>query len=186
MQSVEERLASLEKQNRRLKTAGFLVLGLFGSAILWACPMKTQEPGNLTAQEFRLVDASGKTRGGLSIGAEGPYLSLLDSNGKERILMGLANNLPHLTLKDANESGRIQLGIVPDSSGLMLYDSKGEPRAQLDVGNAGPRLYLENQFGYQATVGNYLVLGNEELNQKLKAMTFTLSHSSLGPIWRAP
>jgi hypothetical protein len=38
--------------------------------------------------------------------------------------------------------------------GLMLHDRNGEPRAQLEVGEEGPRLYMEDE--HAPTIGHYL------------------------------
>ena len=184
MESIEARLDRIENQNRQLKLLSFILLVVFAGGVFWISRTHIQAAGILTAHQFLLVDSEGRTRGGLAVGPDGPFLSLRDADGKERVLIGLGNG-PHLTLRDSGEVGRIVLGVVSTGPGLMMYDDQGQARAQLDVGKNGPRLYFENQFGYQATVGNYFVPGNEDLNQKLRAMTFDLSQNRLGVIWRA-
>ena len=185
MESIEARLNKIENQTRQLKVLSFILLVVFAGGIFWISRIHMQTAGILTGHQFLLVDDDGRARGGLALGPDGPFLSLRDAVGKERLLVGLGNG-PHLTLRDSGEVGRIVLGVVSTGPGLMMYDDQGQARAQLDVGKNGPRLYFENQFGYQATVGNYFVPGNEDLNQKLRAMAFDLSHNTLGVIWRAP
>ena len=65
-----------------------------------------------------------------------------------------------------------------------MYDELGKPRVQLDVGKEGPRLYLEDEKGFSATVGNYYT-ADPKINEKLTAASVVLSNSG-GAIWRAP
>lgn len=55
--SVEDRLAQLERENRRLKAAGLLVLIVAGAVFLMG---QARPPQRVVASEFVLVNASGE------------------------------------------------------------------------------------------------------------------------------
>src|SRR5689334_18793316 len=69
----------------------------------------------------------------------------------------------------------------PETAGLMLYDLEGNPRAQLDAGMEGPRLYLEDEKGFSATVGSYY--SSEYAGQKHMAARVILSQKGAGVLW---
>jgi hypothetical protein len=93
--------------------------------------------------------------------------------------------MPNLTIKDANGTGVIVLGDVPTGPGLMLFDRSGAPRAQFDVGDSGPRLYLEDAKGFSTTVGSYFT-GDPAKDNKATAATIALASKVLGVFWSAP
>jgi hypothetical protein len=68
----------------------------------------------------------------------------------------------------------------------MLYDRNGEPRAQLDVGKEGSRLYLEDQNGFAAKLGNYYTVDPAFKGQRVAAASVVLTQKTLGVIWHAP
>jgi hypothetical protein len=89
-------------------------------------------------------------------------------------------------MKDARGTAVAVPADVPTGPGLMLYDRNGEPRAQLDVGKEGSRLYLEDQNGFAATVGNCFTLDPTHRSQELAAASVVLSQKEQGVIWHAP
>src|SRR4051812_47204206 len=85
--SIEERLARLERENRRLKAAGLLVLLVAASVFLMAQvrPIPTVE-----AQEFIVRTADGKRVMRLAAGPEGqPSLTFFDQQDEAGIFMYL-------------------------------------------------------------------------------------------------
>ncbi len=178
----ELRLRRLEAENRVLKVLGAACLLLSVCLLVVACSNDRQA---IRAQRFVLVDAHGKTMGGLVAGSEGPALELYDGNGILRVVISLAGGMPNLTLKDASGTGRLVLGIVPTGPGLILADEQGALRARLDVGHEGPRLYVEDEKGFSTTVGSYYT-ADPKANAKLTAASLVLSHQRLGVIWHVP
>jgi hypothetical protein len=83
----------------------------------------TKEKRVITAEDFHLVDGSGKLRGALFVSAKGePGFALFDKEGKDRILLML------------NADG---------SALIELHDEAGASRAKLALGNDGsPTLSL--------------------------------------------
>ena len=125
MQTILNRLARVERQNRALKWAGvaLLVLILFGS--FWG---QTASNKNVVkAEEFVLLDDQGRYRAVLEMTDSGPSFSLVDRVGTDRV----------------------KLALWPEGSpGLYLNDAKGELRATLAVGPDGlARIRLLNEIG---------------------------------------
>jgi len=94
----------------------------------------------ISAQEFRLVNASGKTRATLVVGALGGVtLNFLDVENKSRAVLGLsANGSPSLKLSNGgalelrDERDRVRSKIVMLSDGspsIRLFDEVGNSRA---------------------------------------------------------
>jgi hypothetical protein len=71
--NVEERLARLERENRRLKVAGLLALLAVASAFLMG---QTRVPQRIVASEFVLVNASGEVMAQLGAYGEDGMASL--------------------------------------------------------------------------------------------------------------
>ena len=188
-QDLQSRLEKLEKENRwlrRLETATVLVVGI---AALLATQIHRSHI--IEAEQFVLKDSNGKTQGTMVVTPDGPSLVLYDSNQVSRLALSVFKNMPGLTLHGSGKSAAV-LGVVPsgpglqgpESAGLMLYDLEGNPRAQLDAGMEGPRLYLEDEKGFSATVGSYY--SSEYPGQKHMAARVILSQKDLGVIWHAP
>ena len=181
--AIQTRIEKLERANRRLQLAGAALL-IFGAAgLMWMNRYSRNQV--IEAQQFILRDASGQTRGGLIVTADGPALEFYDASQKLRLNLSISGDMPNLTLKDGNGTGVLVLADVPAGPGLMLYDRSGNPRAQLDVGKSGPRLYLEDERGFSTTVGSYFT-GDPRTDEKLKAASVVLSQKDLGVLWRAP
>ncbi len=94
----------------------------------------------ISAQEFRLVNASGKTRATLAVGALGGVtLNFYDLDNKSRAVLGLsANGSPSLKLSNGgalelrDERDRVRSKIVMLSDGspsIRLFDEVGNSRA---------------------------------------------------------
>jgi hypothetical protein len=114
----------------RMLLFGSLIAGGVGGALatllLTGAPVIAQEKSDaktITAQEFRLLDKTGKTRAMLGFSAEGePYLALLDGNESQRIWLGISSN-PGLAIKDHKESKTRVL--------VSLDDTEGQPSVLL-------------------------------------------------------
>jgi hypothetical protein len=88
--TIVARLEKLEKQNRRLKTAGIALLLLCSSAFLVAARPVQSAPSVLTAKKFTLVTAGGREIMSMtSDTSDQPGLQVLDVAGKERAWLGV-------------------------------------------------------------------------------------------------
>ena len=83
IQVILERLNSLEKQNRRLRQAGVLVLIGIGALLLTGQVV----PPNRTieAQKFVLTDTEGRSRGEWSADRTRSELALYDQEGRRSV-----------------------------------------------------------------------------------------------------
>jgi hypothetical protein len=99
---MEERLDRLERENRRLKRAGVVVLALIGAVVLMGHVVGEKV---IEAERFVLLDSSGQPRAVLAVAKSGSGLYLYDEKGKLRA--GL-------------------VGGTADGTGLRVYDQKGK------------------------------------------------------------
>ena len=100
--SVEDRVAALEAQNRRLRHSHAFVVGAAGIVLATgALGLARREPvpRDLQAQSFSLVDDAGRTVASLSNTDKGARLRFFDEKSKVRALVGFdPNNLAALAL----------------------------------------------------------------------------------------
>jgi hypothetical protein len=75
--ALADRLGRLERDNRRLKLAGLLVLTLFASVFLMG---QVRPPATIQAQEF-VVDKVGKTLGRFGVGDDGLRILIMRDTG---------------------------------------------------------------------------------------------------------
>lgn len=80
-QDLDDRLARLERQNRRMRGGLFALLALVGLAFTASVMAGGQR---IEAQQFRVVDAQGRTRAVLGPGS----LVLYDQTGKPVASLG--------------------------------------------------------------------------------------------------
>lgn len=185
---LSERLDRAERKNRRMNALVILVLATMG---MFAFVTSCNAPNAARARELStgrlvLTDEKGRTSVEIVAASDGPALRLYDSHGKKRLILGLVNDVPAVTLGNADGIGVAVLGAPPTGAGLMLYDSVGDPRAQFDVGVDGPRIYMEDNRGFTATLGKQYFQGDDAKNQKAVVASLVLAHKSLGTIWQAP
>jgi hypothetical protein len=127
LETVEQRIGALERQNRRLRHGLGITILLAAAAVLLGA---AQGPADIDVTRLRLFDAAGKVRGVMSVSNGGPALILLDDAGKPRAQMGVvADGSPAVILYDANGKPRAHLGVVKDGTPvLLLNDSDGKPK----------------------------------------------------------
>jgi hypothetical protein len=101
---------------------GMVSVWLFDKGVAFA-RKGSKEKQVVTAEDFHLVDGSGRLRGALFVSAKGePGFALFDKEGKDRILLML------------NADG---------SAAIELHDEAGESRARLALAKEGkPTLSL--------------------------------------------
>ena len=99
--TLADRVGRLERENRRLKLAGLLALSLVASVFVMG---QTRPSATIEAQEFVIVDKSGKSFGRLGIGDDG--LPILILRGKDDTIRAL------LSVYD-DGSASMSLGAVP-------------------------------------------------------------------------
>lgn len=126
---ITERIAKVEKQNRRMKFsihALFLLAGYL--AFVQVVPTDVIIKQTLMeSEEVKLIDKSGNTRFFLRMYSRVPVLQLLDSNGKPRMSLGLRfDDTPFLDLSDKTGRTRATFEMTEDDSPtLKLFDKNG-------------------------------------------------------------
>ncbi len=121
--SMLERLEVLERQNRRLRRAGLVVMVLAGAALLIG---QAQPKWKVEAKRFVLKDASGSVRAELGIAEHGPLLAFYDANGTRRAVLGIAEKGPGLFIFDTTEKRRAALGVADQGPVIALFDGDGK------------------------------------------------------------
>src|SRR5689334_3415382 len=89
MQTVEERLAALERSNRRLKATALagMALAALATGVALAGP---RAPEELTARRLALTDASGAVRARVAATEHGGFaLTVNDAGGRPRAMLGV-------------------------------------------------------------------------------------------------
>ncbi len=131
--NVEQRLARLERGNRRMKRIGTLVL-VVAAAVLLSGAANGKDLPDLEVASLTLTDKDGKKLAWLGVNADGsPSLILADKAGKPRTALGvLADGSAALDLYDKAAKTRARLSVPADGSpGVFLYDKAGTTRARL-------------------------------------------------------
>ncbi len=121
VQSVNDRLERLEKENRRLKKWGgiaagaFVALGLFGFAGPVVCDI-------VTGERLVIRDGAGRQRAGFdAYHNEAPGLTLHDANGRQRAKLSL------------DAKGDVSLSFTDEKGGAKasyLFAADGAPKTE--------------------------------------------------------
>lgn len=148
--NVNERLARIERENRRMKMVGALMLALIAGVFLLAqtTPPTVQE--TVMAKSFTLVDGSGNIRAALAVKDDGSAgLRYYDLEGKPRAFFDIgADGSPYLGFfKDGKPRATFST-LADGTPGLWVYDKDGEGRAFLCTNEDGsPGLSLFDKDG---------------------------------------
>lgn len=207
--AVKQRLAKLERQNRRMKLSAIASLVIVGAVMLTGQTSRQSTPSELRARSFILVDAQGRQRAILDLKKDEPGLALLDENGNVRALLSLVPegpildligtdgksaarvdsllNQPGLVLLDANRNVRAGLTMNPLGPGLDIADASGGLRASLEAGSNGPALALFDANGYETQVGvTDLITPMTGETHKTSAASIVLFGKDKKVLWSAP
>jgi hypothetical protein len=120
--SVLERLEKLERQNRRFKRAGLVVMLLAGATLLIG---QAKSQWKAEAEMFILKDAEGKVRAELGMAVHGPHLAFYDAAGTRRAVLGIVQKGPGLFFLDTTQKRRVAIGVVEKGPVLLLFDEDG-------------------------------------------------------------
>lgn len=143
VESLVQRVAQLERENRRWRVGLALAVVLVVAAGVPAWTWSAGSPDELRAKRFVLVDDAGNDRGsfGLLVAGE-PWLSLWNKAGDEVSLV-IDDEGPRLSLWTSDRRRNVQLGIRDGSPTLqfnrppfsrielVLTKDSGEPRVLL-------------------------------------------------------
>lgn len=145
MESLESRLAALERSNRRLR-AGLLAVVLAGTGAIGLGATRGGVPEVLRASRFEVVNGKGEIRASLSAYPDGASLALLNRAGIERASLGL-DDKSDAALVLAGHGGQTLVRLEADqTSSLTLYDAR-RTRVALSVGFDGCYLSMDDETG---------------------------------------
>jgi hypothetical protein len=140
IQNLVERLARIERQNRRMKR-GLVMLALVCGSILFVgyTSLEEQLQGvknlhvtQLDVNQIAVRDASGQLRAWFGIADNETKILFYDENGRQRAGLGLTSKYePALGIFDGNNNTRIVLGMVEGWPGLVMRDPQGQKRVAL-------------------------------------------------------
>lgn len=141
---LEDRVARLEKSNRRLKWAlaacSVLVAGILAGA--------DRAPGPMVASEsIRLIDRDGKLRMQLGCDDQGTFLFLNDESGKMRTSLAAQKGQTYVNLKDDQDRTRCEVRFDDVGPALMLRDEAGAIVGALAYDTQGPYLQIRDTTG---------------------------------------
>jgi len=197
IQAIYERLAKLEKKNRRMKQAWILSLLTLICAVGMAQTL--QKNRIIEAEKFILKDAKGVIRAKLDATADSvAYLSLARPDGKTAVLLAV-NKLPDsssrfhtsLTMYDADKN---LPGISPSLRGDKMELSFSDPlekalfsRTVLSADSGGSSLSLNDVEGFETVVGTLeTIIPTTGGVHKSSAASITMVDKNKKVIWQVP
>lgn len=152
LEQLEQRIAALERANRRMRLLGIAV-GATGAglALLGAAQPANKPPEEIRARRFVVEDEHGVVRAQLGITKQGAsVLALCDEAAKPRLLLRVIKEQgPEITLRDEKGSDRASFyfSAADGSPGLDFYDPSSL-RATLNISQNGwPGLRLLDKEG---------------------------------------
>ncbi len=124
MQTLERRLDRVERENRRLKQVGVVVLAVIAAVMLMGHGAPRKVAKVVEAEKFVLRDADGRVRGRLHTKPDGTAgLSLLDKGGTRRIALSVSPKGSGFEVYEKTGPLRALLGLASDGTvGLVLND----------------------------------------------------------------
>lgn len=127
VEALGQRLDRLERENRRVKRVGAVVLvGIAAAALMGQARTAGRK---MEAERFVVLDSSGKRRAELGVWPDGwAGLAIFDLDGKGRAGLRLApDGAPSLALFDPDGKKRAELYAEPNNkAGLVLTDKDGK------------------------------------------------------------
>jgi len=173
LQSVLNRLETLEKQNRRLKQVGMAALVLVSALVLMG--QAAAKNRTVEANEFIVKGLDGRVRAWFGVDSHGCRLQMFDSQKRSLVSIGVRDMGGGWLTLDDPEHG---------NSAALRVDS-GTP-----VGGwaAGSLLVLHDSDGFEAMIGNNPALTSSITGERTatSAASVVLSDKDRKVIWRAP
>jgi hypothetical protein len=146
LRGIVSRVERLEKENRRLKTTGVVLLLLAGAVVLMG---QAQSRKTIQAERFELIGRDGKTRGMLSTSAVNSVLMLYGPQASEevgsRTIIGAGPSGPFVYLTRADGKSGVELTVQSggmQQAALTLFDTHGTPVADFEGVDTGALLGL--------------------------------------------
>ena len=185
LKAIRERVAKLERQNRRLQRGIFAALAALTGLVVMgqARPSRTI----VEAQEFVLKDSNGAIRGRLGVlGKEGSELTLGNSNAQPMMSLRVSADSGDLHFYGSRRSG-MNLGVNSGNPSISIADAEGQGSAGLTFGKTGPSLRLADGEGFSTVVGtSQIEKPGEGQAQYSSAASVVLYDKNRKILWKAP
>lgn len=179
---INARLEKLERENRRIKKIGIVAI-VFVSILFVSGQAKTNKV--IEANEFRVVDASGKVLGTLGLSESGATLRLNDTTGKVSAVLG-ANSIGS-TVALLNSNAGASTFFVTSPGGLNMYGPSGNIKATVEESGPGPNVAVADKEGYSSILGRSdLVLVKSGKKEQTPAASLVLFDKDRKVLWSAP
>jgi len=143
--SIEVRLAALEKSNRRLKA---LALGMALAAVVFVAWGQASVPDEITAKSFELLNDKGELVISMAASAEGARFAAFNNEGKLGALIAVSSIGGIIsTFGEGNQT--VDFGYDDRGNGsLTIYDRRGVDLLNLGASKSGePLLSAYNRAG---------------------------------------
>ena len=180
LQTVMERLAKVERQNRRVKAVGTAALTLLAGALLMGVAAPTGE--SVEARAFVLRDDAGQVRAQLAMKEAGPELTFFDARERAQVRLLATDDSRGLYLSDRDDRTRLSLVVSDGGPRLSLSNAEGRPQAELGVKEQGPSLVLYDTH----RVGRVWLHANDSAGglglYDHRAMRAALTVTEFGPV----
>jgi hypothetical protein len=158
--AILERLAKLEKSNRRLKVGLILCVVLGFSLVLIGAVGAPLTASMVTAEAFKLVDFNGAERGMFSSNKDGTFFYIKDPAGNMRASMAATADDSYVNVLDNTGKTRIVIRFDNDKGpGLYVKDEAGNVPATLSAGKQGAWLEVKddaNRSRIVATLSDFV------------------------------
>ena len=177
---INARLEKLERENRRMKKIAIVVV-VVASVLFISGQAKTNKV--VEANEFRLLDASGKERATLHVFRGQPELFIRSLNGESDVLLGTDTSGPFLRMGPL--TGKATATLNPDN--LSLEGPVGKLRIALNHEAGGPNLTIEDNEGYSTVLGRSdFVQAKTGKQEQTPAASLVLFDKDKKVLWAAP
>lgn len=170
--TVEERLITLERQNRRMKYLCLLAGGILAAAVAAGA---ARDKRTVDCEELNIRDTAGKVRIKMTVNEQmtakeqGPCVLLLDSRGNCRLLTAVTDDGATLGLFGAMPKERMLTLTNRGDPQLSFSDTDGNTRGHLVVAKEGMMLVFKDTHGKNRVallaadqVGRVAVFDDEE------------------------
>ncbi len=210
-EGLVDRLNELERQNRRWRRAGLVILiGLASLLVMGqARTPRVVEADEVVAHKLTILDdhgspvavldvtkagaglvlrdAAGNPNGILVATKDGARLILSNAAGKASGALGVTKEGADLILHDAAGKASAALFITKEGPSLELNDAAGKSEAYLDLSQHGPFLAIRDAEGFKTIVGTADLVGVRTGEQRKRSAASAVMFNKEGSvIWSAP
>jgi len=131
-QSLVTRVNRLERENRRMKLAGMLMLVGVAAVIVMGQAKATKVAKVIEAERFVLRDENGRERAVLETLLDHTDFTLRNSDDTVTSSLFASDRLAGVEIERQNES-IVQLSSAPESAGLRIFDRNKKTRAGIGI-----------------------------------------------------